>query len=188
MAFKDYFKEFHNITVSNEILLRQVIPDQDAKDFYDIYADEAAFQYFSGYKKPGKYDDNFQKVLISRIRNFTNGNDYSWTIVYHDKSIGQIQLFNFQNSNTCAETGYFIKRDYWNRGINTSALKEVCRFAIETMKIKRIEAHVHVNNIGSQRTLEKSGFLKEGLLRQRFEIGDKLEDCYLYSLLSTDIQ
>ncbi len=186
MAFKDFFKEFQNIKVSNEILLRQVIPDQDALDFYNIYIDEEGFKYFGGYKKPGKYDDNFQKLLISRIRNFTSGNDYSWAIVYNNKVIGQIQLFNFQNSNTCVEVGFFIKREYWNRGINTSVLKEVCRFAIQTMKIKRIEAHVHINNIGSQKTLEKAGFQKEGLLRQRFEIGKRHEDCYMYSLLYSD--
>ena len=186
MAFKDYFGEFQDLQVSNEILLRQVIPEQDAKDFYDIYIDEEAFQFFGGYKKPGKYDDNFQKVLISRIRNFARGNDYSWTIVYNNKVIGQIQLFNFQNSNTCTEVGYFIKREYWNKGINTSVLKEVCRFAIQKMNFKRIEAYVHINNIGSQKTLEKAGFQKEGLLRQRFEIGNKHEDCYMYSLLSSD--
>lgn len=36
MAFRDCFREFHNIQVSNDILLRQVIPDQDAKDFYEL--------------------------------------------------------------------------------------------------------------------------------------------------------
>jgi RimJ/RimL family protein N-acetyltransferase len=54
------------------------------------------------------------------------------------------------------------------------------------MKLKRIEAHAHIHNIGSNRTLEKAGFTREGLLRQRFELGARLEDCFIYSLLSTD--
>ncbi len=186
MAFKDNFRQFQNIAISKDILLRQVIPEKDAKDFYDIYSDEDAFRYFGGYKKPGEFDDTFKKIISNRIRNFVNGRDYSWTIVFVDKAIGQIQLYDFQNSNTLAEVGYFMKREYWNKGINTLVLKAVCNFAFETMKIKRIEAHAHINNIGSCRTLEKAGFVREGLLRQRFEVGNNYEDCYLYSLLNTD--
>ncbi|MEO3947899.1 GNAT family N-acetyltransferase [Gorillibacterium sp. CAU 1737] len=184
MAFKDHFKQFQSISVSEDIFLRQVNPDQDVQAFYDIYCDEEAFCYFGGYKKPGNNDDTFRKVLVSRIRNFVNGNDYSWTVVYKGKVAGQIQLFHFQNSNTCAEVGFFIKREYWNKGINTAVLKEVSHFAFETMKIKRVEAQVHTSNKGSQRTLEKAGFLQEGLLRRRFERGSKHDDCYMYSLLS----
>jgi [ribosomal protein S5]-alanine N-acetyltransferase len=97
-----------------------------------------------------------------------------------------MQLYDFQNLNTMATIGYFIKREYWNRGISSSALKEVCRFAFDRMHIKRLEAYVHVDNIGSYKTLEKVGFLREGLLRKRFAIGNKHEDCYIYSLLATD--
>lgn len=43
MTFSDSFKEFHNIRVNDNILLRQHVPENDAKDFYDIYKDQEAF-------------------------------------------------------------------------------------------------------------------------------------------------
>lgn len=62
-------------------------------------------------------------------------------------------------------------------------MKAVCRFGTETMGLERIEAFVHVDNIGSNRTLQKAGFVKEGTLRKRFEIKGKLCDCNVYSFV-----
>lgn len=82
--------------------------------------------------------------------------------------IGQIPLFNFFNHNTCAEVGYFIKRSYWNKGNYTKVLMEVGRFGIEVMGFERIETVAHVDNIGSNRKLQKAGFTKEGMVCKRF--------------------
>ena len=75
-----------------------------------------------------------------------------------------------------------------NRGINTKVLKAVCRFGMETMGLKRIEAFAHVDNIGSNRTLQKAGFTKEGLMRKRFMIKDTLGDCNAYSFVREDLE
>ena len=123
------------------------------------------------------------RVLQSRIKGFNGKREYSWVVTYQGQVIGQIQLFNFFNYNTCAEVGYFIKKSYWNRGINTKVLKAVCRFGIETMGLERIEAFAHVDNIGSNRTLQKAGFMNEGMLRKRIEINRKLFDCNVYSFV-----
>jgi len=59
----------------------------------------------------------------SHIKGFKGKWEYPWVVTYHGEVIGQIQLFNFFNHNTCAEVGYFIKKTYWNHGINTKVLK-----------------------------------------------------------------
>lgn len=51
------------------------------------------------------------------------------------------------------------------------------------MGLERIEAFAHVDNIGSNRTLQKAGFVKEGTLRKRFEIKKELYDCNVYSFV-----
>lgn len=63
----------------------------------------------------------------------------------------------------------------------------VCRFGIETMGLERIEAFAHVDNIGSNRTLQKAGFVREGMFRKRFEIDGKLFDCNGYSFVKNDL-
>lgn len=140
MAFSDVFKAFTPIQVDADIALRQHDPEKDARPFWEIYHDESNFTYFGGDQKPHVWDEAREiRVQASRIRGFKGKREYSWVITYHGEVIGQIQLFHFMNHNTCAEVGYFIKKTYWNRGINTKVLKAVCRFGIETMGLERIE-------------------------------------------------
>lgn len=51
------------------------------------------------------------------------------------------------------------------------------------MGLERMEAFAHVDNIGSNRTLQKAGFVQEGTLRKRFEIKGELYDCNVYSFV-----
>lgn len=185
MAFCNLFQHFVPIWVDENIFLRQHVPEKDALPFWKILSDEENFTYFGHDKKTPSWNEEREiRVLQSRIKGFKGKREYSWVITFQGIVIGQIQLFNFINHNTCAEVGYFIKKAYWNRGINTKVLKAVCSFAIETMELKRIEAYVHIHNTASSRTLEKAGFIKEGTLRKRFDMHGQLCDCNIYAFLN----
>lgn len=189
MAFCDFFKDFIPIRVDEDIYLRQHEPEKDARPFWEIYDDEENFTYWGGYKRPHDWNEEREiQVVASRVKGFKGKREYSWVVTYQGEVIGQIQLFGFSIHNTCAEVGYFIKKAYWNQGINTKVLKAVCRFGIEIMGLKRIEAFAHVDNIGSNRTLQKAGFVKEGTLRKRFEIKGELYDCNVYSFVKDDLK
>ena len=49
--------------------------------------------------------------------------------------------------------------------------------------LERVEARCAVENIGSQRVLEKTGFEREGRLRGYFKLRGRRVDNYLYALL-----
>jgi RimJ/RimL family protein N-acetyltransferase len=52
--------------------------------------------------------------------------------------------------------GYWIDRDWWGRGVASEAL----RLALAEINDRPIWALVVVTNIGSQRVLEKNGFVR----------------------------
>lgn len=188
MAFCDLFKEFQPIRVDENISLRQHEPEKDARPLWEIYCDEENFKYFGGYKKPHDWNEEGAiRAGESRIKGFKGKREYSWVVTFNGEVVGQIQLFNFTNHNTCTEVGYFIKRKYWNQGINTKVLKAVCKFGFRVMGFERIEAMAHVDNIGSNRTLQKAGFTKEGMLRKRFYLNDKAEDGNMYAIVKEDL-
>lgn len=65
----------------------------------------------------------------------------------------------------------------------SEALGAIIHFAVDEMKIKRIIAHVSVDNIASRKTAEKLGFVKNG--KQYYEEfhGEKyLHDVYWFEL------
>lgn len=49
--------------------------------------------------------------------------------------------------------------------------------------IIRIQAEIHPDNIGSQRVLEKAGFVKEGILRKCFFSRGEWRDTAIFSVL-----
>lgn len=134
MSFCDVFKEFIPIRVDEDIYLRQHEPEKDARPFWEIYDDEENFTWFGGYKRPRDWNEEREiRAEASRVKGFRGKREYPWVVTYRGEVIGQIQLFGFFNHNTCAEVGFFLKKAWWNRGINTKVLKAVCRFGIETM-------------------------------------------------------
>ena len=54
--------------------------------------------------------------------------------------------------------------------------------------LERLEARVLVENVGSQRVLEKAGFQREGVLRKYMTLKGKIRDLMMFSLLSADPQ
>ncbi len=61
-----------------------------------------------------------------------------------------------------AELGYWLAEPYWSKGIITNAIKQVVTYGFMTFDIDRIFARPFGTNIGSQRALEKAGFILEG--------------------------
>ncbi|KAK1313689.1 hypothetical protein QJS10_CPA06g00448 [Acorus calamus] len=83
---------------------------------------------------------------------------------------------------------YRLAHDYWGRGIATLALKAAVKVVFaEWAHLERVEAIVRVENLGSQRVLEKAGFVREGVLRRYVTHKGKAEDMVMYSILSSEV-
>ena len=74
------------------------------------------------------------------------------TILVNDFIVGNIVFF-FQYG--MPSIGYWIDRPYWGRGIATQALHAFLATVLE----RPVYARVAFDNLGSQRVLEKNGFV-----------------------------
>ena len=77
------------------------------------------------------------------------------TIKANDKIIGSIAKFVMDNE---AGITYWIDKPFWGRGIATAALKDFLKIE----PIRPIYGRVAFDNYGSQKVLEKCGFIKIG--------------------------
>jgi len=80
------------------------------------------------------------------------------TIIYKDKIAGHI--IYWKEGKYEQQVGYWIGKQFWGRGIATSALNDF----LAQVKIRPLFAHVANHNPASKRVLEKNGFtlLDEG--------------------------
>lgn len=97
------------------------------------------------------------------------------TILLDNIIVGSIAKFVMEGN---TEITYWIDRKYWGQGIATKALKEL--LIIEP--IRPIFGRVAFDNLGSQKVLEKCGFVKigtdKGFANAR---GTEIEE-YIYEL------
>ena len=81
------------------------------------------------------------------------------------------------------ELGYWLGESYWNRGIATRAVADLCERAFRETDLVRIEAEVLTNNPASIRVLEKDHFQREGYFCNRVCKNDQLIDSVIFALL-----
>lgn len=80
-----------------------------------------------------------------------------------------------------AEVGYWLGEPYWGRGLMTSAVEAFTEFAFREYKLRRLFAQVLAWNPASMRVLEKSGYAREGTLRNGAKKDGKVVDEVLYA-------
>lgn len=81
--------------------------------------------------------------------------------------------------------GYAAGRNHWGKGYIPEATRAMIEWAFQQPSIYRIYATTDVENISSQRVLEKVGMQREGILRKYIvhpNLSDVPRDSYMYAI------
>jgi RimJ/RimL family protein N-acetyltransferase len=98
--------------------------------------------------------------------------------------IGFISIWNINWKNNRAEIGIWIIPEYWNKGFGSKALSIVKNIAFKNLNLHRLEAHIIISNKKSLSLFQKSGFQKEGILKDYLKIQKKYYNSYLLSKIN----
>jgi len=88
-----------------------------------------------------------------------------------------------ENTRFTAEIGYWLGERHWGRGIGTAAVDALCAALFEHTDLERLEAGTFLENRASQRVLEKSGFVREGVRRRHFYKDGRFIDDVMFARL-----
>ncbi|MDR7418988.1 MAG: GNAT family protein [Armatimonadota bacterium] len=111
-----------------------------------------------------------------------------WAI-HDDRSrhIGFAGLHAIDWRNRRATSGIVIgDKDAWGRGYATDAMRVRTKFAFETLNLHRVESEAYADNVASQRALERVGYRREGVSRQRLWNEGRWHDAIRYAILDED--
>lgn len=172
--------------------LRTFTPS-DAKALAKLLADNKFF--WSTYEPLHRdefYTEETQyKKILESLQLLQSNREFSFGIFDYGSQqlIGHISLYSVKRLpySSCF-VGYSIDERFAGRGITTEAVRLVLEFGFQTLNIHRIEAYVAPQNLASVRVLEKSGFVREGLLRQLLFINGVWVDHYMYAILQNDFK
>jgi ribosomal-protein-alanine N-acetyltransferase len=107
-----------------------------------------------------------------------------FAILDRERIAGTVILSNivrgpFQSANL----GYWVAERVNGRGLATSAVAEVADLAFGELGLHRLEAATLVDNVASQRVLEKNGFERIGVARGYLRIAGDWRDHALFQRL-----
>ncbi len=97
--------------------------------------------------------------------------------------IGRCGLFDFEEANTHARLGYILGRAHWGQGYMREALTALVEAAFRQMRLRKLEANVEAENVRSAHLLQRLGFTREGVLRERWITEGQPMDAEIYGLL-----
>lgn len=164
-----------------ERLVIRKLKYEDAQSIYDGYASIPESTRGVSWPTHRSIEDT-QMFLKMKAEDWSCGKDYAFGLV--DKTteslIGGIGAIN---ENGKVAIGYILNKHFEGRGYVSEAVMGLVSLLKALPEVWRIWALCDVDNLGSQRVLEKAGFEKEATLKAWLKFvnqGNAIKDCVFY--------
>ena len=165
------------ILESERLFLREFI-HEDLALLFHLDSDPEVLRYIG----KAKTIDESRSRLQKAFQDYKGGKGLGkWMAVekHSGKEIGWYVL-NYLDNTKLVEIGYRLKSEFWNMGYATEMSIELLKYGFQIMNLKEIYAAAHIENIASNKVLQKAG-LK---FVETFEFDNDLH--HWYKLTRTD--
>ncbi len=110
---------------------------------------------------------------------------HPFAILDGDAIAGAVNLFNIVRESLQGGTiGYWVDSARNGRGLATGAVADIVEYAFGELALHRVEAATLVDNVPSQRVLEKNGFDRIGVARRFLRVAGDWRDFVLFQRVS----
>lgn len=101
--------------------------------------------------------------------------------------IGDVLFYNYRRDINSVYFGIFIgEKSYWGKGYGTDAIKLSLKYLFESRRVHKVQLTVSDFNHRAIRAFEKSGFRRDGVLRENAVIEGKYLDHIIMSILDSE--
>ena len=166
------------------LMLRQIIPS-DAPALFANHSNAAAMPLFGSDPLTELAQAHKLIETFEAARSWPNpGIRFAIALkTQPELMLGSCGIFKQNRAWHSAILGYEVALNMRGRGIGKEAVSAVLDWAFATLKLNRIEAQVHPENIASMRLLTRLGFVREALQREAGFWGGRHQDLVLMGLL-----
>ncbi len=125
-----------------------------------------------------------QAFIAWCMQAWAGGAAMPYVLACRDQPQRPIGMLEARLSAHTVDMGYVLAREHWRKGLMSEAIAALVEAALAQSACFRVQATCHVDNAASARTLEKSGFVREGRLERYAinpNISDQPEPCLMYA-------
>jgi ribosomal-protein-alanine N-acetyltransferase len=177
---------FDRLVLRTPRLLLRPLCEADAPELFAIFSDPKVMRYWS--TPPWPSVGRAEEIIAGDLLALGSGERLRFGLerIEDGRLIGTCSLFDLVEPSRRAEIGYALAAEAWGRGYMREALLALLDYAFGELGLNRLEADIDPRNEASARSLERLGFRREGLLRQRWIVEGEVSDSALYGLLAAD--
>ena len=164
-------------------LVLRWMTERDIDALFAIFSNPEVMRYWNA---PAMLERSEAVSLLKRVQvTYAQRTAFRWGIARRedDQIIGTCSLFHWEEDSRRAEVGYALGQAYWGQGYIQETLRAVLDYGFGTLNLHRIEAEIDPENVASVRAVERMGFVREGLLRERWLVEGKTSDSLMMGLL-----
>ena len=178
--------DFSTVRLATPRLVLRPLETTDAPALFALFSDPVVMRYWS--RSPWTAMQEAERFVAEEQAATKAGRYLRLALVPAQGGalVGSCALFNFFAPCQRAEVGYALARSAWGQGLWHEAATALIDFAFGPLQLRRIEADIDPRNTASAASLERLGFLREGLLRERWVVDGEVSDSALYGLLQRD--
>jgi RimJ/RimL family protein N-acetyltransferase len=171
-------------TVVRVVTLRPVA-GEDLPQLLQLLSDPDAageFQWF------GHRTDRAREVERRWHEDGLFGAEQSWLAVTADDELaGWVTWLPVPRTSAAIEIGIALFPEHRGHGVGTDAQRQLVSYLFSTSIVHRLQAGTEVDNLAEQRSLEKIGFRREGVLRGVTFRAGQWRDSAVYGITRDDL-
>ena len=112
--------------------------------------------------------------------------EYHITDALDGSMLGAASLSHIHPVYHFCNLGYWIRSSRRGNGLASRAARMAARFGFEQLGLIRVEVVIAAGNEASLKAAEKSGAHREGILRDRVTVREKIYDAVMFSFIRSD--
>jgi len=174
------------VLTGSKVTLRE-LQVSDAQSLFAMLTPEEVSRFIS---PPPTTIEGFEEFITWTHAEREAGRYVCFAVVPHgmNTAVGLFQVRQLEPGFGSAEWGFAIGSAFWGTGIFVDSGQLVVDFAVETIKVGRLEARACVANGRGNGALRKLGAVQEGVLRRSFLKNGEFLDQMLWSILAEEWQ
>lgn len=175
------------IILENEKVLLIPFESERNIELKEIIFDDEIWKYMGMYVRN---DQDFENYIKSTLKQKADGICYPFLII--DKATnrvaGSTRYGYLNHSSQKCEIGWtWYGKAFQGTGLNQACKFELLNFGFEQIQFRRIQFSADLENIRSQKAIEKLGAVKEGVFRNNYVDSEgKSKDDVYFSIISEE--
>jgi diamine N-acetyltransferase len=101
-----------------------------------------------------------------------------------EKSVGTIELFDFDPLHRRAGVGILIREPQRERGFASEAMNLIIRYAFDTLHLRQLYCNISPDNVTSLNLFDKLGFVKCGVKKDWICDGQGWQEEWMFQLIN----